>query len=232
MSFFLGKHCENKHSFLASSVSSLDSRLEMCLKCAQGQFQCRRAHRPDFDRFRPAFGGLSDRSFPIPCLLRERHRSQAAHSVQLAKALLFHLYMHGGSGQKVTLGLLPIHSSNPFFETLAPPELVHDMRNAGFADGRPLWSGQRESRHLKLTLPFIAFFGGMGAKVAVPPHLAHHAASRSDSLPDSGSAAAGRGKGGGRLMWIEVIGKFLHGVYARVFDADILAIKDFNVKPH
>src|SRR5260363_297220 len=88
MSFFLGKHCENKHSFLASSVSSLDSRLEMCLKCAQGQFQCRRAHRPDFDRFRPAFGGLSDRSFPIPCLLRERHRSQAAHSVQLAKALL------------------------------------------------------------------------------------------------------------------------------------------------
>src|SRR5260363_301482 len=32
MSFFLGKHCENKHSFLASSVSSLDSRLEMCLK--------------------------------------------------------------------------------------------------------------------------------------------------------------------------------------------------------
>src|SRR5260363_448866 len=39
-------------------------------------------------------------------------------------------------------------------------------------------------------------------------------------------------KGGGRLMWIEVIGKFLHGVYARVFDANILAIKDFNVKPH
>src|SRR5260364_21838 len=39
-------------------------------------------------------------------------------------------------------------------------------------------------------------------------------------------------KWGGRLMWIEVIGKFLHGVYARVFDADILAIKDFNVKPH
>src|SRR5260363_31873 len=29
MSFFLGKHCENKHSFLASSVSSLDSRFKM-----------------------------------------------------------------------------------------------------------------------------------------------------------------------------------------------------------
>src|SRR5260363_171443 len=48
-----------------------------------------------------------------------------------------------------------------------------------------------------------------------------------------GGGARGVGeKGGGRLMWIEVIGKFLHGVYARVFDADILAIKDFNVKPH
>src|SRR5260364_242818 len=128
--------------------------------------------------------------------------------------------------------LLLISRSHPFFETLAPPKLVHDIHDARFADGRPLWSGQRESSHLTLTFPFIAFFGGMGAKVAVPPHLAHHAASRSDSLPDSGSAAAGRGKGGGRLMWIEVIGKFLHGVYARVFDADILAIKDFNVKPH
>src|SRR5260363_404602 len=29
MSFFLGKHCENKHSVLASSVSSLDSRFKM-----------------------------------------------------------------------------------------------------------------------------------------------------------------------------------------------------------
>src|SRR5260363_381912 len=106
------------------------------------------------------------------------------------------------------------------------------MRNAGFADGRPLGSRQRVSSHMTFTFPFIAFFGGIGAKVAVPPHRAPHAASRRDSLPDSGAAAAGRGKGGGRLMWIEVIGKFLHGVYARVFDADILAIKDFNVKPH
>src|SRR5260364_82935 len=140
--------------------------------------------------------------------------------------------MHGGSGQKVTLGLLPIHSSNPFFETLAPPELVRDMRNPGFADGRPLWRGQRESSHLTCTFPFIAFFGVRGAKDAIPPPPTHLYAPRSDSPPDSGPAAAGRGQGGGRLMWIEVIGKFLHGVYARVFDADILAIKDFNVKPH
>src|SRR5260364_429412 len=88
MSFFLGKHCENKHSFLASSVSSLDSRLEMCLKMRPRTIPVSAGASPRLDRFRPAFGGLSDRSFPIPCLLRERHRSQAAHSVQLAKALL------------------------------------------------------------------------------------------------------------------------------------------------
>src|SRR5260364_296683 len=73
--------------------------------------------------------------------------------------------------------LLLISRSHPFFETLAPPKLVHDIHDARFADGRPLWSGQCESSHLTLTFPFIAFFGGMGAKVAVPPHLAHYATS-------------------------------------------------------
>src|SRR5260364_280434 len=105
--------------------------------------------------------------------------------------------MHGGSGQKVTLGLLPIHSSNPFFETLAPPELVHDMRNAGFADGRPLWSGQRESSHLTFTFTFIAFFGGMGAKAPLPPPPAHPAPPPSGSLPRFGPARESRGKRGG-----------------------------------
>src|SRR5260363_4475 len=63
--------------------------------------------------------------------------------------------------------LLLISRSHPFFETLAPPKLVHDIHDARFADGRPLWSGQCESSHLTLTFPFIAFFGGMGAKVAL-----------------------------------------------------------------
>src|SRR5260364_63903 len=92
------------------------------------------------------------------------------------------------------------------------------------------WSTRKQPSDIYF--PIYRLLRRNGCKSRSTPHLAHHAASRSDSLPDSGSAAAGRGKGGGRLMWIEVIGKFLHGVYARVFDADILAIKDFNVKPH
>src|SRR5260364_454074 len=41
-------------------------------KCAPRSFQCRRARllKPDCARFRAVLGGLSDRSFPIPCLLR------------------------------------------------------------------------------------------------------------------------------------------------------------------
>src|SRR5260363_387568 len=44
-------------------------------KCAPRSFQCRRARllKPDCARFRAVLGGLSDRSFPIPCLLREPH---------------------------------------------------------------------------------------------------------------------------------------------------------------
>src|SRR5260364_352258 len=86
MSFFLGKHCENKPSFLATYVSSLDSGF----KCAPRSFQCRRARllKPDCARFRAVLGGLSDRTFPIPCLLREPPSPSIAHSAQLAIALL------------------------------------------------------------------------------------------------------------------------------------------------
>src|SRR5260363_160863 len=116
--------------------------------------------------------------------------------------------MHGGSGQKVTLGLLPIHSSNPFFETLAPPELVHDMRNAGFADGRPLWSGQRESSHLTFTFPFIAFFGGMVQKSQY--HLTWRITPPPDQIPFPIPAPlrqAGE-KGGGESCGLKLLVSF------------------------
>src|SRR5260364_115161 len=82
--------CDSGDTGLGRIESVLFRSWTVDSKCATRSFQCWRTclRKSDFARFRSVLGGLSDRSFPIPCLLSERHRSKAAQSVRLVKALL------------------------------------------------------------------------------------------------------------------------------------------------
>src|SRR5260364_177738 len=69
--------CDSGDTGLGRIESVLFRSWTVDSKCAPRSFQCWRTclRKSDFARFRSVLGGLSDRSFPIPCLLSERHRS-------------------------------------------------------------------------------------------------------------------------------------------------------------